>query len=274
VKDDKKQIKPPSYILTALEIRSIYELLIFQSTKYIYRFSKKGDGHPVVVFPGYLMHDIVTAPMRSVMNKRGYKAYPLGIGINFGFYKGLDEDIIDRVLKIYNENGEQPITGVGWSLGGVFLREIAKIIPHVFRNVITLGSPFAEDFEYTSLWKIYNAVAWIRKKIFRKKCYLIHEMDEKIIKSLREPLTEVPSTSIYSSYEGVVAKECSIQISNGIAENIDMKLSSHCGLISNPMVMWVILDRLTQNKENWKPYECPKYLKTVICKDYYVPSTI
>ena len=130
----------PSKWLLMSEMRAGLE---FASLMYAYpllRTLPKGDGHPVIVLPGLAADDMSTRPLRAFLRERGYAAHGLKLGRNDGLKAGTEAAQLARLREIRHRYGRK-VSLIGWSLGGVFARELAKRSPDDVRLVITLGSP-------------------------------------------------------------------------------------------------------------------------------------
>jgi esterase/lipase len=238
----------PSKLLLGIEaIRGLYEYslgcLFNVPLRYI---SPKGDGHPVMVIPGLGTTDSSTAQIRSFLNSIGYETHPWGMGRNMGPKRGLDKllnDINRNVTEIYEAAGGKEVSIIGWSLGGIYGREIAKTKPNLVRQVITLGTPFKGEAGGTNADLLYELLS-------RDKSHKDPAILEKISKA-----PPVPFTSLYSKTDGVVHWQCSIEDSGHHIENIEVPGASHLGLAHNPISMYIIANRLTQQKENWQPFK-------------------
>lgn len=236
----------PSKALLGVEvIRAIYEYglgwLFNMPLQFI---SPKGDGHPVIVLPGLGTADGSTQYIRSFLHDLGYDTHPWGLGRNLGPRHGIDkllDQLIERIRVISDQSGGQQVSIIGWSLGGIYGREIAKIVPDLVRQVITLGTPF-KGGDRTNAAYLYELLS----KDHSHK-------DPEIIKKISTP-PSVPFTSIYSKTDGVVHWECSIEDEGTVSENIEIPGASHLGLGHNPIAMYVIANRLTQKKDSWMPY--------------------
>jgi hypothetical protein len=204
----------------------------------------RGDGGPVIVFPGLAFGDFYTSIMRGVLDDLGYVSYGWGRGINTGPAGGrldaLLADLLGDVTRVYLEH-KRPVRLVGWSLGGIYAREIAKLAPEQTRVVITLGTPFAGTGEETN-------VSWLYRLVNGQKPVV----DEALARRLRTNPC-VPTTSIYSRSDGVVAWQTCLLQEGPLAENVEVD-GSHCGLGWNAAVMRVVADRLAQREGAWRPY--------------------
>jgi len=200
----------------------------------------KGDGHPVVVFPGLGAADFTTAPLRRFLDSMGYVTYPWQQGFNFGPRHGVLDGCLDRV-KAVHEKHQDMVSLIGWSLGGVYAREVAKELPSMTRCVITLGTPFTGHPRASNAWRFYELVSG-------------HSTDDpKIIEQVRQA-PPVPTTSIYSKTDGVVAWRCSVNETGPITENIGLH-ASHVGMGMNPIALYAIADRLAQDPKNWRHFD-------------------
>ncbi|MGB0496165.1 MAG: esterase/lipase family protein [Kangiellaceae bacterium] len=243
---NKKKPKSPSLIKLALEARTLIEAGGFALSYPILQTAPKGDGHPVLVMPGFMAGDMTTKLLRTFLKSRNYQSYGWNLGRNLGRYsdleKGCGQEIIDRLKEIYELHGEK-VSLIGWSLGGIYARELARLHPEMVRCVITLGSPFAGDLNA-------NNVSWLFEKT---SGYTLKQMDGQLRDRMRET-PPVPSTAFFSKTDGITAWQCCIEMEDEQTENIEVQ-SSHCGLGHHPFVMWALADRLAQPEGEWKKFE-------------------
>ena len=136
---------------------------------------------------------------------------------------------------------KERVTLIGWSLGGLYAREIAKVIPTRIRQVITLGSPLANVATSTHVGWLYEMLNGGTTTI-----------DSRLAKTLRTP-PPVPTTSIYSRSDGVVAWKACVAGRGAFTENIEVD-SSHLGLVWHPDVMSIVANRLAQREGRWSPW--------------------
>ncbi|HTO69870.1 MAG TPA: alpha/beta hydrolase [Myxococcota bacterium] len=201
----------------------------------------RGDGHPVLVIPGFLADDDSTGPLRRFLKRLGYSAHPWLLGRNLGTPGLGRERLLDRAVELCQRH-ERKLSLVGWSLGGIYARELAKRMPSHVRQVVTLGSPFADVARPTAF------VRWFELVSGRD---LASEMPELVERVRRPP--PVPSTAIYSKTDGITHWEACREPDGAERENIEIP-GSHCGLGFNPLVLWAIADRLAQPDGGWKPF--------------------
>jgi pimeloyl-ACP methyl ester carboxylesterase len=114
-----------------------------------------GDGHEVIVFPGLSASDASTIPLRRYIGSLGYQTQGWSQGFNFGPRAGVLEAAKRQVQEACDASGRK-VSLLGWSLGGVYARELAKEMPDCVRGVITLGTPFAGPPRSTNAWRIYE----------------------------------------------------------------------------------------------------------------------
>jgi len=200
----------------------------------------KGDGHPIVVFPGLGAADFTTAPLRRFLESQGYVTYPWQQGFNLGPRHGVLDGCLDKVRSVH-ERHREPVSLIGWSLGGVYAREVAKDLTDLTRCVITLGTPFTGNPRASNAWRFYEFVSGHSTQ------------DPEIIEQVRHA-PPVPTTSIYSKTDGIVAWQCSVNEEGPLAENIGLH-ASHVGMGMNPVVLYAVADRLAQDPKNWKPFD-------------------
>lgn len=199
-----------------------------------------GQGRPVLVFPGLGANDLTTQPLRRLLDDLGYRTYPWAQGFNFGPRHGVLERCVAHLRQIEQAHG-QPVSLLGWSLGGLYARELAKLHPELARCVITLGTPFTGHPKATNAWRFYQLVSG--------QSVDDHELLAQIRKS-----PAVPTSSIYSRSDGVVSWRCSVMEPGPLAENIEVQ-ASHLGMAMNPMVVYAVADRLAQDPAHWRPFE-------------------
>ncbi|MEM7349316.1 MAG: alpha/beta hydrolase [Acidobacteriota bacterium] len=235
-------VKPPSLGYLLMEGRALGELLTTYAVMPMLRRGPQGDGHPVLVFPGFLASDISTGPLRKFLNKAGFSALPWRMGRNFGPRNGLEDRLLER-LRDLRQRYDQRVSLVGWSLGGIYARLLANRSPDDVRSVITLGTPFNTHHKANRSWRLFEWVSGTE----------IDDVEPLTFRQIRDT-PPVPTTSIYSLTDGVVAWRSSIDEEGPQAENIQVP-GSHIGLGANPLVLHAILDRLAQAEGAWQKFD-------------------
>ncbi|WP_204115245.1 esterase/lipase family protein [Shimia biformata] len=253
---DPENAQPPSPFLLAAEWRALWEFGAYGLSLPFLSRLPKGDGRPVLVLPGLSAGDMSTLPMRLFLKNRGYAVYGWSLGPNQGYRPGLKELKQKRLKDIYDEHG-QKVSLIGWSLGGIYARQLAKAMPDMVRDVITLGSPFKGHPRSSNAWRLYEALAG-------------HTVDEVRVSEDIASAPKVPTTSIFSRTDGVVAWECCIETEGPQCENIGLE-GSHCGLGHNPLALTVIADRLSQKDGEWAPFDPKPPVMRAMFSDLHDP---
>lgn len=153
-----------------------------------------GHGEPVMVLPGFLAHDISTNRLRRSLVAAGYVARGWGLVFNLGARADLPERLASRIEQLARETG-QPVTLIGWSLGGIFAREIAKRIPQHVRLVVTLGSPFSGDPHANNAWRLYELVN-------------DHRVESPPFEAHIAEKPQVPTVAMWSRRDGIIPPDC------------------------------------------------------------------
>jgi alpha/beta superfamily hydrolase len=242
--DQEKTIdKPGKFWLITEFARAAMEYTSFIPYKHFMTKEYEGDSHPVIVLPGFMSGDVSTKPLRQLLEDIGYTPYGWGLGRNYGDEEDL-ELLLNRIDKIYHEH-RKSISVIGWSLGGIYARQLAKSRPHLIRQVITLGSPFSGITDN-------NHAVWIHKLITSGKGEDI--IDPELLADIPKP-APVPTTAIFSKQDGVVPWQyCIEEKETAIHQNIQV-YGSHLGLGVNPTVIEIIIDRLKYEASNWRKFE-------------------
>ena len=202
-----------------------------------------GDGHPVVIFPGLASDKCATGPLTAFCEGLGYQVHDWGRGVNTGPLGDVDQwlDKLASHIAVLASGWGRDMSLIGWSLGGIYAREVAKRLPRV-RQVITIGTPFAGPADRTGAGMIHGLVNGQEVPI-----------DEPLARRLGVA-PAAPTTSIYSRTDGIVAWETCIQAgTRQTTENIEVD-GSHLGLGWNPAVFSIVADRLGQPEGAWKRY--------------------
>lgn len=248
--------RPSMLWLLSEPSRALFELglsLPFSSLK---NKQKSGDGHAVMVLPGFMSTERSTGVLRKYIANLGYDVYDWGLGRNIGKIEHI-ELLLERIDEIHESTGKQ-ISLVGWSLGGIFARQLAKERPKIVRQIITLGSPFSGLTEP-------NNIEWLYMLINGGK--RVKHVNNTFLENLPLP-APVPTTAIYSKEDGIVSwKMCMEKEEDHLHQNIQVR-GSHIGLGVNPSVLSIIADRLLLKKENWIKFEARGFIN----KNFVYPS--
>jgi len=236
------RLRPPGLGLLLAEMRGILEFNASLVLSPLLMRAPKGDGHPVLTLPGFLASDLSMAPMRRYLKELGYDAYAWNMGRNIGGVSRLRAALRDRLGEIHEGCGRK-VSVVGWSLGGVYARDLALQAPDMVRYVVTLGSPFASDVRATNATRLYEALSG----------ETVGDNPE-LTRAIAGDLP-VPTTSIYSRADGVVNWHTCLLRPSDTAENIEVYLASHVGLGVNPAALWAVADRLAQVEGRFSQFD-------------------
>lgn len=234
--------RPSLALLGAEPFRAAFELARYRLVKA--SPSKTGDGHPVVIFPGLGADGKSVATLRDHCCALGYEAFDWGQGFNTGPQGDLDtwlETLRSKMIDLLSDHA-QPATLVGWSLGGLYARELGKLMAPRVRQVITIGTPFNAAADHTH-------AGWL----FRLLSGSSSELDPAMSRRLRTP-PPLRTTSIYSRTDGVVAwQTCRHAKRSKLVQDIEVD-SSHIGMGWNREVLDAVTDRLGQAPGPWRRY--------------------
>jgi pimeloyl-ACP methyl ester carboxylesterase len=220
--------------------RALRDLVSVGARRDLLRTVARGDGHPVLVLPGFLAGDFSTAPLRRFLRTLCYDARGWKLGINRGPTPELRDQLDARLTHLAERHGRS-ISLVGWSLGGIYARELARAHPDAVRLVITLATPFRD----------ISATHAARFLPIRPNGRALHQSDH-LRAYLRQPVP-VPMTSIYSRTDGVVAWQGCLAEEGPRSENVEVTCS-HTGMGFHPEALAVIANRLAQAEGQWRHY--------------------
>jgi pimeloyl-ACP methyl ester carboxylesterase len=211
------------------------------------RWAPRGEPHPVLVLPGLLASDLSTRVLRTWLGRLGHPVVGWALGRNRGPTEEVVSELPLLVDRLAREHGTS-VSIVGWSLGGIYARRLARRAPRQVRQVISLGSPFAltdRPVDGSPGARVYQRLAPGHggRRLHASRG------------SLARPLP-VPSTAVYSRWDGVVDWRACRQEPGPSSENIAVR-SSHLGMGHDPAVLWVVADRLAQPRNEWRPFERP-----------------
>jgi pimeloyl-ACP methyl ester carboxylesterase len=237
-----RRLRPPSLGLLVAELRGIFELNASLMLSPLLMRAPKGDGHPVLALPGFLASDLSMAPLRRYLTELGYEAHAWEMGRNLGGLLKMRSALRDRLAAIHATTGRK-VSLIGWSLGGVYARDLALHAPEMVRNVVTLGSPFANDVRATNATRLYEVLSG----------ETVGD-DPEFLAAIAGDLP-MPATSIFSRADGVVNWRTCLLRASATAENIEVYLASHVGLGVNPAVLWAVADRLAQQEGQFSQFD-------------------
>ncbi len=242
---DASAIRPPFLGLALLEpARCLLEATATLAVSPLLAMAPRGDGHPVMVLPGFATGDVMTGLLRQYLRAQGFDVHAMDLGMNFDHHTvGENGELIAGRIRVIRAATGRKVSLVGWSLGGVIAREAARRDPEDLRQVISLGSPFGGNPHATNLQSLYQLATG--------NDLTSDKMRDRYANGAR--VLPVPSTAVFSRTDGITAWENCVGDSDAINENIEV-VSSHFGFVTNPAVFQIVTDRLSQPEGSWQPF--------------------
>lgn len=202
-----------------------------------------GDGHPVLVIPGFVQGELSLQPLMHFLQHLQYPARPWLQGVNTGIRRNVLQALVVQLEEIVEEHG-RTVSIIGWSLGGLLGRYLALERPQLVRQVVCLASPFSGTPTQSNVEWLYRLV---------NNCGS-NTINDDFFAFVRQPLS-IPSTAIYSRTDGIVPwMRCVHETNNPLEEDVEVQ-SSHSGMGYHPTALLVIADRLAQVENAWAPLE-------------------
>jgi pimeloyl-ACP methyl ester carboxylesterase len=222
---------PSMGLLLTEPARSLAELVALPLAAPWLSFAPRGDGHGVLVLPGLLASDSSTALLRRFLRLLGYQVRGWQLGRNLG----PTDEVLDGMPAMLAELAARtggPVSVIGWSLGGIYARELARQRPERVRRVITLGSPFAlTDPRQSHADRAYQR---------RSRLHANGRVPSR--EQVSRPIG-VPSTAVYSRRDGIVSWRACIEPQTDLHQNVEVRCA-HLGFGVDPATLWLIADRL------------------------------
>ena len=247
--DEHSTAGPSTGLLLTEPIRALADLAALLLTAPGLAAAPRGDGHGVLVFPGLLAGDSSTVALRGFLRWLGYDVRGWDIGRNHGpteaVLAGLPRAVLDHAMRT-----GRPVSLVGWSLGGVYAREMARRYPRQVRQVITLGSPFAMKHPRQS----HAEAPYQRLSFLHAPGRMLPSREQ------RSRPIDVPSTSVYSRWDGVVSWQACVEPETALHQNVEVRCS-HVGFGVDPATLWLIADRLAVPAGQRVPFRPPLALR-------------
>ncbi len=244
LKTDTPITRPSLWKYIGEHIKVWFEVFRFLRFKRHFKPKADGDGHPVLVIPGFMTTDWSTRTYRSYIDEFGYQSYGWGLGRNLGDISELNI-LEEKIDELYDKH-QEPVSLVGWSLGGVYARQLAKVKSAKVRQVITVCSPFAGIDQPNNAKWLFNLVSVGTE---------VSEADkQKWTQDIPSP-APVPTTALFSKDDGIVPWAACMECEeDNLHQNVEIK-GTHFGLGFKPSVLHITQDRLKYTKENWPPYK-------------------
>jgi len=209
----RDHLPPPKYLLFLDGVS-----LVSRFWRAFGSLGERGPAHgrKIMVVPGFLASDRTTLGLQRALAHAGFRVTGWGMGLNRGAHSTILDEIIHG-LERFGE-GEQVIL-IGWSLGGVFTREVAKLRPDLVAAVFTMGSPFSGDPRANNAWRLYERVTG-------------HSVDEPPVEVRKGTKPPVPTIALWSRRDGMVAPAAARGEQHESDEHIELRCS-HMAFATN-----------------------------------------
>jgi pimeloyl-ACP methyl ester carboxylesterase len=230
---DYEPITPPGRLDALKELRLPIDVLRWAPSWLAARSLRAARPRTAILLPGFGAGPRSMRVMGHFLRRRGHRARDWGLGVNTGDVRRLREQLRRIVEEAIAAHGE-PVTLVGWSLGGYIGREYAREHPGEVRKVVTLGSPVIGGPRYTATARWY-----------RSQGHDLAEIERAVAERYRTPL-RVPVAAIYSKRDGVVAWRACIDKWSPDVRHIEVG-ETHVGLAFSPRVLAIVADEVERD---------------------------
>ena len=224
-------IESPSIKLQFREAFSIIHLLDLMKWESI-KTPAKVNKKTILIIPGFCGGDLSVLPLKKFLCSQGHNAYSWGLGFNHGRVEEFIDPLVALIKRLSNKHGES-VSLVGWSLGGIISRELARFEPENIASVLTMGSPVIGGPKFTALNKLSSVFGWKPE-----------EIEQDMIDRYATPI-ECPISAIYSKLDGIVSWEACIDHWSPNVSNHEVS-SSHFGMGYNKRVYEIISQTLAK----------------------------
>ena len=241
----------PRRLHSLIEWRALGEMALLPFTWPALAQLPRGDGHPVLLLPGFMGDEGSLIALKTFLAGRGYAVETWGLGRNIGFQRRHAQALEQKIRHLHHQTGRR-VSLVGWSLGGVFALYGALQAPECVRQLITLGSPVSVDAEDGS--QSPPLVKALYRMVAHPMGAEVHVMQPRAKRLRDHLLPAVPMSCLYTLSDGVVPpQEATVDGPAAQCENIRVS-GSHTGLGFNAMVLAIVADRLAQPEGAWQPF--------------------
>jgi pimeloyl-ACP methyl ester carboxylesterase len=250
----------PHALTSLLEGRGLLEMALLPLSLPLLLESPVGDGHPVLLVPGFMASESSLFALKLYLQNKGYDVHTWGLGRNMGFRSKHANALPQKIRYLHHITGKK-VSLVGWSLGGVFSMYGAQNALECVRSIITLGSPVSVEATGS---QSPNMVKALYRVVSHRLGASAHVMlpRAKVMRERRR--LAIPTSCLYSLSDGVVPpQEATIDGDPAMHENIQVP-GSHIGLGFNGIVLAIVAERLSQPENDWAPFSAQGLLKRAL----------
>jgi pimeloyl-ACP methyl ester carboxylesterase len=235
---------------SALEPRALLEMALLPCALPLLATAPRGDGHPVLLLPGFMGGESSLVVLELFLRNRGYAVQTWGLGRNVGFHAKHAAALEQKIRHLHHTTGRK-VSLVGWSLGGVFALYGARLHPECVRSVVTLGSPLSVDPGGSASPPFIKAMY---RLVAHPLGPIAHSMQPRAKQLRAHHELPMPLSCLYSVGDGIVPpQEATVDGDPAIHENIRVP-GSHIGLGFNAAVLWIVAERLSQPEGRWRRF--------------------
>lgn len=189
---------------------------------------KQGNGERIILFPGFLSTESSMYPVKHFLQRIGYAPEYWGLGINKGNVEAYRDALIEQLLS---EESTEKIDLVGWSLGGVVAREVARVLPERINSIFLFGSPIKGP-RFTVGSDYYG------EEETDRITHLLEEFE------VSNPVS-VPTTIVFTKKDNIVSWPSCIDTSSEEVKHYEVS-STHLSLGIDPQVWQLLSEHLKE----------------------------
>lgn len=183
----------------------------------------------VMLLPGFGAHPMRMRYLARQMEAAGHIAKRWGLGFNWGPTQQNFDAVEERLLQLHARHGRKVVL-VGWSLGGLYAREIAKRQPHAVAKVVSMGSPFSGSPRANNVWRAYQFITG-------------HSVDAPPVAAELRVKPPVETVALWSANDGVIAPRCAAGRPGERDRAVALRCT-HMGFTYDPQVVTTLLAEL------------------------------
>lgn len=186
-----------------------------------------------MILPGFATHPMRMRYLARQLESAGHVAKRWGLGFNWGPTDENFAAIEDRLLQLHARHGRKVVL-IGWSLGGLYARELAKRQPGSVAKVVTMGSPFSGSPRANNVWRAYQFITG-------------HSVDAPPVAAELRVKPPVETVALWSANDGVIAPRCAAGRPGERDRAIPLRCT-HMGFTYDPQVIATLLAELESTR--------------------------